>query len=343
MGPAEKQNETVIATTTRSTNARAAKNTPPEEATGNKSSSMLSAVGSFLFGDHSRDDHHRHDHRRHHNKHHRHANSGSFYNHALLERKANRLSALNFDNRVSTLMSIQRQDLLKVLAYNYLASSSSSSSSSLTTSATSSSTLASSSSDRTSIQRLERQLINYENIERVELLKLAVWKSQCLLQFPSGKYRCYLDMDEWKEVGWMTQKTQVFGSSTKLVEVVAAGVLPFLSDPMTPSNTAATSTVASYAYRGGSRSAQSRSQSRTLENGGSSKAAASTAFASSATKSNVSRSVHAKCSAGNKRKRGLNDGGCDGDGHDDHDNRNCRNVGDEVRHATHHSHHSQHD
>jgi hypothetical protein len=276
----------------------------------------LSSVSGFLFGDYR---HHQH----HHNK-----NNHSFKkkdvagehchsdDHLSLERKANRLSAIDFDNRVHTLMSIQRQDRLKVLAYNYLASSSSSSSS-----------FSPSPSQQQQLQagefhRLEHDLLYYENVERVELLKLAVWKSQCLLQFPSGKYRSYLDMAEWKELGWMTQKVHVFGSSAELVEAVAVGVLPFLTGQAVVTTTTSTTAVAAGAagraaagdarYGHGSRHNRrnyQQQQHRHHKNGRLSGSASASAAALSGLQNHHPTASAFRVGHDNKRKRGV-----DGDG-----------------------------
>lgn len=265
--------------------------------------SFLGTFGDFLFGDrrhhhHSKtsDSHHQHD--------------GSNYNYASMECRANRLSAINFDCRVYTFMSVWRQHRLKVLAYNYLASSATPASST-----SPSPTLPSSSTNRISIQRLDHQLYTYENIERVELLKLAVWKSQCLLLFPSGKYRSYLDMAEWKEIGWMSQKDRVFGISVELVDTVAAGVLPFLTGQKIAPTTTVTVTVTATTTMMTTTRARSRDDSHSCKRGRNALVATSrrddfisfagTSSAASSVSVLAGRHGHEGCGA--KRKRGHDD------------------------------------
>jgi hypothetical protein len=74
---------------------------------------------------------------------------------------------------------------------------------------------------------LEKQLSKFENVERMTLLNLAIWKSECIMEGTFNNFRDYLGFLEWTSSGWKTLKTDVYNrSSTR--SVIGALVLPYL-------------------------------------------------------------------------------------------------------------------
>jgi hypothetical protein len=92
-------------------------------------------------------------------------------------------------------------------------------------------------------QRLDdigRLLDEYVFLEQVSLLELAVWKAACIMQLdeeddeksefaadePKPKRRTLLEVLEWMNTGWKSQKAKTRSSNS--IEVIMVAVLPFL-------------------------------------------------------------------------------------------------------------------
>lgn len=67
----------------------------------------------------------------------------------------------------------------------------------------------------------------FEQLDRLMLLGLAVWKSECLLQLPKGSD--FYNAKEWMESGWKDCKQERISSNA--IPIIVRAVGPFLGSP----------------------------------------------------------------------------------------------------------------
>jgi hypothetical protein len=72
--------------------------------------------------------------------------------------------------------------------------------------------------------RAEKLLHKYENMERLSILHLAVWKAECLAQMPA--VNTFFAAQEWMTIGWKGRKPKHCQSGA--MHTVVSLVLPFL-------------------------------------------------------------------------------------------------------------------
>lgn len=73
----------------------------------------------------------------------------------------------------------------------------------------------------------------YEQLERLSLLELAVWKSACLVSMPpcrNGATIDYLALLQWSKTGWKEHK-QIVRQNTNAIAIALTHVVPFIHDP----------------------------------------------------------------------------------------------------------------
>lgn len=110
-----------------------------------------------------------------------------------------------FDRRVAALKSRAWVGEMHILAYDYL-----------------------SSGDVLQPQHfaMASALNEYEHLEKLTILNLAIWKSECLMVIPN-KWTNYLDVLAWASNGWKCRKEEVFNSSSTRCLVLTL-IKPFL-------------------------------------------------------------------------------------------------------------------
>jgi hypothetical protein len=78
-----------------------------------------------------------------------------------------------------------------------------------------------------------RQLDQYELMERLSLLELAVWKAECLASAPEEHRKDPASILSWFRSGWKENKEEARLRSSSSMTVIANGVLPFLVESAT--------------------------------------------------------------------------------------------------------------
>jgi DNA-binding transcriptional ArsR family regulator len=76
-----------------------------------------------------------------------------------------------------------------------------------------------------SLANAKELMIKHENMERLTLLHLAVWKAQCLVNMPDS-YNSFFAAQEWMANGWKASKAH--GRKSGAMHTVVSLVLPFL-------------------------------------------------------------------------------------------------------------------
>jgi hypothetical protein len=73
--------------------------------------------------------------------------------------------------------------------------------------------------------KAERTLMKYEQLERLVLLQLAIWKAECLMQMPDTEIG-YSKAVDWMKSGWKALKVEMRGSNA--IGTVLSLVHPFM-------------------------------------------------------------------------------------------------------------------
>ena len=83
--------------------------------------------------------------------------------------------------------------------------------------------------DRTLVKRAHNLRLEYEGLERISLLELAVWKFACLTKDQNdGDRKSFVEWTRWYENGWKEHKKSHYRCNR--VVILMKAIVPFVQD-----------------------------------------------------------------------------------------------------------------